>query len=986
MAEKDDGEKYFGEALDLKEPNPHQRKSTNSFKPPKIEEALNKQKISLPPPKWSLWKPTGTYSLFQDEDNIKTLGDKRDARRLSEVHGVDTGVEFSNYFGIGISLYFKGLKYLMVVFGVLSILSIPALALYLSGGALDDSNQSASLLSKTTMANMPNLDLLNSTSTETKIWGIPQSDMFVVLSWIDVAGAIFYTIAIWYLIYFQHREVDTLDVIQTTMSDYTLWVQRLPNRNGSYQHKQAELKEYFENLAKKRLNMLLEKGRLKEEDKFSCEVANVHIHVSSAQYIQLETELGIYRLQEEHLAFYMLMLQNEKDELENYFETTTPKCGCYNPLKKLRYHWIVFRLKMVHRKWERVVKKLKSIWARRDKEKKRFFSKGNPIVRRFSGSIGNMWKSGSTADLNDVEIGSAGSGGAQNEMTMEEESFSPQPQSSPRGDFPPVCAFVTFNDDRATNALDEYFNTAPRTWMKRIGRIGQCYPEPNPDDEFDETPQPPRTCLWDPDALFYGHKIFVTRAPEPEDIKWEDLEVTMFEKFERYLGTIFVTAIVLGVTFILVYLLEYLDNNLSLATESCAEKAAYVGFEYTAFNTSEQLDCWCSYQDYYDIYDKDYCESYVNDYIGYTLFGFLFVVVIEALNLALEFFLEQSSEKEPHKQRSYGESFLVLKVSLAQICNTALVIIFLYAMTDQDIYGDFRAPWYYDVGVVLLTTMMFNIFIPQMEPFFLRLIRPFNIWFKKKRCMTQDSLNKLYRRPDFVLTARNSLILTTLYICLSFSPGLPLLNFMAFATFFVMYWIDKYNLLRFYDKPMNFDHRQAETTVYAMQFAIIPHLIIAIYQWGYFNITFSEVIGAAKYYEDLGIARSSTKATWNLTTILVIISAILFFKFINSALGFQKILEPLQKKVFSCKVCDFSLKCEEKNPLFEEFIKKIKEGNMKGAESTENTNQEEPDDKDRKESHIIPSYEILDNPMYKKRFGITENRERYFNKSSKQVA
>ena len=69
------------------------------------------------------------------------------------VGGKDDKGELEAY-GVGISLYFKYLKYLTVVYFVLTVLAVPALVIYSLGGKLSDVETSIQYLPETTLGNL----------------------------------------------------------------------------------------------------------------------------------------------------------------------------------------------------------------------------------------------------------------------------------------------------------------------------------------------------------------------------------------------------------------------------------------------------------------------------------------------------------------------------------------------------------------------------------------------------------------------------------------------------------------------------------------------------------------------------------------------------------------------------------------------------------------------------------------------------------------
>jgi len=74
-----------------------------------------------------------------------------------------------------------------------------------------------------------------------------------------------------------------------------------------------------------------------------------------------------------------------------------------------------------------------------------------------------------------------------------------------------------------------------------------------------------------------------------------------------------------------------------------------------------------------------------------------------------------------------------------------------------------------------------------------------------------------------------------------FNLGLPVLFFISIINFTIMYWVDKYFLLRFNKTPKNFDERTITFTINTMKMAFLWHLII-----GFGMISYDPIITSTK--------------------------------------------------------------------------------------------------------------------------------------------
>lgn len=127
-------------------------------------------------------------------------------------------------------------------------------------------------------------------------------------------------------------------------------------------------------------------------------------------------------------------------------------------------------------------------------------------------------------------------------------------------------------------------------------------------------------------------------------------------------------------------------------------------------------------------------------------------------------------------------------------------------------------------------TMIFNISFPFME---LIMTSAFKCFRKclDKRCWTRKTSQKyksdyinLYSSDVYPLEERYALIISIFWITMIFNCVIPILNVIAALSFFLLQWIDKILVFKFFKTPINFDeslHRKFMKTLYL---SIILHL------------------------------------------------------------------------------------------------------------------------------------------------------------------
>ena len=101
---------------------------------------------------------------------------------------------------------------------------------------------------------------------------------------------------------------------------------------------------------------------------------------------------------------------------------------------------------------------------------------------------------------------------------------------------------------------------------------------------------------------------------------------------------------------------------------------------------------------------------------------------------------------------------------------------------------------------------------------------------------TREEYLALYIGPEFDIGTRYSMILTTLFVTLVYSSGMPLLYVVCFFYFFILYWIDKLMILRFYKKPPKTDIYIANLFNIIILFGMVIHYAFGIWTYGNKNI------------------------------------------------------------------------------------------------------------------------------------------------------
>ena len=99
--------------------------------------------------------------------------------------------------------------------------------------------------------------------------------------------------------------------------------------------------------------------------------------------------------------------------------------------------------------------------------------------------------------------------------------------------------------------------------------------------------------------------------------------------------------------------------------------------------------------------------------------------------------------------------------------------------------------------------------------------------------LTQSDLNKIHVGPKMEISTRYAGLLSTYFLCMTFNPGIPLLNFLACANFGLFYFVEKYLFINLYKAPHRFGSKLGHTATFMIPIGLIIHLAMSI--WVYSN-------------------------------------------------------------------------------------------------------------------------------------------------------
>ena len=261
--------------------------------------------------------------------------------------------------------------------------------------------------------------------------------------------------------------------------------------------------------------------------------------------------------------------------------------------------------------------------------------------------------------------------------------------------------------------------------------------------------------------------------------------------------------------------------------------------------------------------DRDLCTKVFEVYSLQPLFALTVSVITFAVNKGLGFANDKFVRLEGHISKNRLELKLLISLFVAEIINTLLVPLLVGNNAYEDfIYidetGRVERGWYADVGTPFMTTfivlLLFNTatIVSRYTMFAKKIISTRKLFGSPalsslaKTAPTSDSaafttptysmqadLDAVFQGPSFDVTSRYTHALTLSFLALTLGPAIPLLFPMAAVAFAIIFWTDKFMLLRYHSRPTSKIDRQLQDRVNQLwAYGLILHFLFAVWIYG----------------------------------------------------------------------------------------------------------------------------------------------------------
>lgn len=419
-----------------------------------------------------------------------------------------------------------------------------------------------------------------------------------------------------------------------------------------------------------------------------------------------------------------------------------------------------------------------------------------------------------------------------------------------------LSAFITFEDKAQRDAVYAYYQRSPFT--RCCFAICCC--------GFSNDP-----------AAFNGSYLSVHDAPDPSSIKWINMDAGNIEKTLRRLVSWIITIALWVASFAC---MTYVRNEQADIAQQVRPNKDCSGYENVNDEQVREdnakgadglglLECYCR-QDVSRTFEA-ICSDWTWNRLLSESLPYLIVVIVIIINFLMQFVFYFLSAFERHRSITTESISRIIKIFVAQALNTGIIILIVNARFSSTnpapslldgIFDDVTPQWYLDVATTLLLTMIINIIsLPatNLATYILGACtkccdRKCTCDEKKTRKKSQKAWVALYTGPEFMIELRYARILTVIFVCLFYSAYVPLLYVTAFATIFVIYWMDKFYLLKVCQIPRTLDRKLHTMVRHTLVLAVLLHLGNAVWAYGQ-----TEVFGDSDSFQEAAdILRSLT--------------------------------------------------------------------------------------------------------------------------------
>lgn len=286
-------------------------------------------------------------------------------------------------------------------------------------------------------------------------------------------------------------------------------------------------------------------------------------------------------------------------------------------------------------------------------------------------------------------------------------------------------------------------------------------------------------------------KLKISSAPEPDDVIWENLEISQQKQFLLSIKTFLLSLLMIITSLILVCGLNYLQDKVA--------------------------------NEYKEKIKKSQEKKNILMFLSY-LISFAISIVIAIINSIIQLILEKLTIKEKAHTKTQRYLSYSIKLTLLTFCNSALVPYVAYLI--------WRASTIDVLSKNIFMIFLTNSFLPIVWLFNPKYI--FAFLTRKIFCIersenenkyNQRELNKFFEHPPMNISIKYSYFAMSIIMDFFYISIFPLgILFTVLGTFFA-FLIEKWNIAHLYNKPEMINEKICVFYINYFKFALIPFAV-----------------------------------------------------------------------------------------------------------------------------------------------------------------
>ena len=247
------------------------------------------------------------------------------------------------------------------------------------------------------------------------------------------------------------------------------------------------------------------------------------------------------------------------------------------------------------------------------------------------------------------------------------------------------------------------------------------------------------------------------------------------------------------------------------------------------------------------------CQDFLVSYSASQGLTYAISILVVLINSGILWLLKALTNWEKHTHFANEQASYLIKVAVSLYLSLCIVVLIAYGRIEglpeilaqleffQGPYLDFTPAWYSDVGLFLVTTFVIQAVSPLIADYWAFYISyPLGrcIYFPKLESQSshkfamQAEVNKYICGPVFDPTHNQAMLLSLFFCTMTFSTGIPILQFFTFLFFVLTFRANKILLLRFFQNPPHGNDGAMQVLLQVLPFAGILRLGFAIWMLG----------------------------------------------------------------------------------------------------------------------------------------------------------